>query len=530
MTGTSKLLPRHFLLCMLFGLLAVSCENDESLVEEKVSPHNQDLPISVVTTTYEEAGEKFKQVSSKHELDNHIGLESHGSTQRRGDSPGIVIISEVVKVIKQGDYTSFTMLIEPKDIASNIFYNLTIEEVKGVTKMFITKYVPTEAWLENNNMPFHGQITTFRINDLQTALDRVDTPINGGGEGGGAMTYPTDCNGTVIATVIVNEIRCGCGHDVAENCDGCNISPQFPYLDYKTVYECVPNTPPPGGNPFTDPPGGTPGTTNPPGGGTGGGSGPGNTPPSPPGNDPSLTAPVGPKDGTASASTPCGELKKLLPNNSIQLTLRIIKGKSSSSEEFGNYFAVTTNSAGATYTSFPIIPKDPEDPTKLSIGDGLDAGNVIGAAHCHTDPVSTKAIPMFSPRDLLGLWRIARRHQTTNNQPKDYSLYSVMLSVGSGHYALKFKNFQAFENYIANIADPKKFEKDLNTRYYKSGVSATSDIHIKDFLTSINKFSLGGVGLYKATEETNTNGESIITGWKELSLNQNGTIAEVPCL
>ena len=512
MTGTPKPLPRHFLLCMLllFGLFVVSCENDESLVEEKASLPNHDLPISIVTTTYEEAGEKFKQLSSLYELESHKRLSSFGGIEKSGSTGGIVIISEVVKEIKRGDYTSYTMLIEPKDISGNIFYNLTIEDVKGVTKMFITKYVPTEAWLEDNNMPFHGQITTFRIDNLQTPLDRVDTPINGGG-GGGSNLYPTDCNGTVVATVIVDEIPCGCPerHRMGENCS-CPYG--HAYYDYKTVYECIPNSPPPGGNPFTDPPGGTPGTTNPPGGGPGGGSAPGNTPPSPAGNDPSLTAPVGPKDGAAGSSGPCGVLKNLLQN--IKPSVESLITTLNQPGENGITFE--KNSNGVTQNN--IIPN--------SYGRMLvfkPTTNTYG--YIHTHPFNT--YPMFSWGDIFTLSYI---YQNSLPQNKDNVTIMIIAKADDGItnlvYALTISNPQLFIGLINQSLEHEEligcnsFEKNrflstpLDERFFNSSTG-----NEQDFLRT---FYGQGIDLWKA--------DPSLTSWTKLSLSPiNMSLTQTPC-
>jgi hypothetical protein len=52
---------------------------------------------------------------------------------------------------------------------------------------------------------------------------------------------------------------------------------------------------------------------------------------------------------------------------------------------------------------------------------------------------------------------------------------------------------------------------------------------IKDFWKALTQNNLGDVGLYKATETTNSAGVANITGWKEQTLDTNGNIAEVPC-
>lgn len=81
---------------LLFGTLLVSCESDEDFVEETAPAFNEDLPISITTTTFEEAGEKFKEISNKHNLESHMRLISFGGIEKSSSSGGIVIISEEV--------------------------------------------------------------------------------------------------------------------------------------------------------------------------------------------------------------------------------------------------------------------------------------------------------------------------------------------------------------------------------------------------------------------------------------------------
>lgn len=218
---------------------------------------------------------------------------------------------------------------------------------------------------------------------------------------------------------------------------------------------------------------------------------------------------------------PCEELKKLANNNSIQQTLRILKGQSTGTQEYGNYVSEEINSLGANYLGFPVIPNNPNNPSELNIDAGIAAGNVLGVLHCHT----VNGIPMFSPADLRSLRRIARYHNN-NGLPKNYAEYTVMLSVGSGHYALKFKDFIGFHsNFGANFDNFNSYILEL---YEKSGENCTSDTLIKIFLSALKKYSLNGVGLFKADVTTILNQEKI-TSWKEQTLDTDGNIFKIPC-
>lgn len=224
--------------------------------------------------------------------------------------------------------------------------------------------------------------------------------------------------------------------------------------------------------------------------------------------------------------TPCDELRKFIANNSIQQSLGILKPQSLGPIERGNYISETTNASGANYLSFPIIPYDTNNPTILNMNAGLNGGNVIGAMHCHTDPVSTGGIPMFGHGDLESLYSIAVKHNN-GNDPKNYAEYTVMLSVGSGHYALKIKDFSNF--YINLQNNYANFKEELKDVYEKSTATANSTKLIEDFLKTLNKNNLGSnVSMYKATEST-IGGITKISGWKEQILKADGTKDELPC-
>jgi len=234
-------------------------------------------------------------------------------------------------------------------------------------------------------------------------------------------------------------------------------------------------------------------------------------------------------DGEGAArKDPCAQLKKFNTNSTIQQTLRILKGHSSGQSELGNYISETTNTAGATYLSFPVIPQDPNNPYFLNINAGLTTGKVKGAMHCHTDPATTTMFPMFTAADLDILYQIADQHVPANNVTKDYSEYTVMLSVGSGHYALKLKNFSGnYYNLNHNLID---FKKNLEEENRSIGHMADSTLLIIAFLKNMNKYFGNEVGLYKATEGTDSNGLPVVTGWTEQTLNDTADdIVEINC-
>jgi hypothetical protein len=232
-------------------------------------------------------------------------------------------------------------------------------------------------------------------------------------------------------------------------------------------------------------------------------------------------------DQNPQQKTPCNELKKFTTNNSIQLSLRILKGQSSGVAERGFYIKDTINSVGATYLTYPVIPPNPNNPNELDVAPGLATGRVKAMLHCHTDPATTRMIPMLTAADFGNLYNIASYHNPLNNAQKDYAEYTVMLSVGSGHYALKFKNFDG--NYYTLNHNIDDFREKLEDANKLLGSTAPSSDLIKVFLKHMNNYFGNEVGLYKATEGLDSNGQPIVTGWKEQTLNESGNIVEIEC-
>lgn len=195
---------------------------------------------------------------------------------RSGDDSEIEIFTDVIKEITSGTYKSYTMYIKTSDTIASKFYNLTLEEKEGNTAAFITKYSPTENWLNDKNQPFDGGITTFRVEPGPGGSIKF-TQFD---EGGGGTSYPPYCDGVVVATTVFTEVLCGCGHtwqDYLMNlCTGCTTGyPSFPSFAQSTLYECI-STPGSGYSPA-------------------GGSSPGSSQPGEPSNS-SLTTIVGVPD------------------------------------------------------------------------------------------------------------------------------------------------------------------------------------------------------------------------------------------
>ncbi len=156
----------------------------------------------------------FNNLKNRYNLENHkaSALQSKSTT----DTLGLIIETDIIKQVTLGDYTSYTMKIVDQD--SLVFYNLTIEYKNGESDMFITKYTPTEYWLNNKDQPFEGTAKSRGIKltmytepeqafdeDLLGSTTNPDLGAGVGGTNGGyavdySPIYPYNCEGTVIVS------------------------------------------------------------------------------------------------------------------------------------------------------------------------------------------------------------------------------------------------------------------------------------------------------------------------------------------
>lgn len=139
------------------------------------------------------------------------------------------------------NYTSYTMYIEIQTNESTSFYNLTIEDKNGTEQMFITKYTPTDYWLDNKDEAYQGNVSTQRINNLDTYNEDMDVvtedSIDANGSGA-SSTYPEDCNGTVLVTNETVPYQCGCADHWPDD-DRCTCLSNPAGYNYVIFYECL---------------------------------------------------------------------------------------------------------------------------------------------------------------------------------------------------------------------------------------------------------------------------------------------------
>jgi hypothetical protein len=209
-------------LCLVLLAIYFACEKDDAFVKEKQSIESSDLQKmpNIKTVSIDEVGETFNTLKSRYQLDGFLKSNTEANTLSRNtiDTLGITIYIDDIKEVTLDDYTSYTMLIALPESDSTKFYNLTIEDENGEEGMFMTKYTPTQEWLDDKSKAYEGTVKTARIDVITQEF-----PPDGGGEieinntqyndystPQGSPYYPTDCDGVVIITIEEVPYPCSC--------------------------------------------------------------------------------------------------------------------------------------------------------------------------------------------------------------------------------------------------------------------------------------------------------------------------------
>ncbi|WP_138434760.1 hypothetical protein [Winogradskyella algicola] len=136
-----------------------------------------------------------------------------------------------------------------QEVDTTAFYNLTIEDKNGQSKMLVTKYSPTQNWLNDKKQPFEGTITSFGDGDFNNPTNSVTDLTwvfdHEGGAGEESLPsefspeYPWDCDGIVLVTYETLSL-CYCMDHLPGNCSpqGCSDGfrdVQIPYYSCMTM-------------------------------------------------------------------------------------------------------------------------------------------------------------------------------------------------------------------------------------------------------------------------------------------------------
>lgn len=514
-------------LIAIFTLIA--CEKD--LYEDAIQ-QNLDKQINIKQISLEQFNSKLVQMKNKPEIEGFMVSSNSISFQNRASSGSeFEIITDDIKEITQGDYTSHTMYVKTPDTTNSI-YNITIEEVNDNTSLFLTKYKPSNNWTITSNRNFEGNVITYRIsgttNDplvlaslFAEAFEGLqEGGYNGIGAGSGGSSssnsYPYNCNGIVQTTIIVEAIMCSqfVHWPWSPTESNCNAAEKAKIVT-TYFYECIPDYTPVDG----DTPGG--GDTS---GGGGTNSGNNNT-----GNISLTTIVGGPAPDTS--KDPCKVFKEALDplkqNLNLYINDLVAKHQQSVKNEVSYSFSKTPQYDPATdaYTAFGnhnAVYKD-GGPTSVSINVGT---RWYSSIHLHPKD-QEEATGIFSWQDI----RTFKDGylQVTNDLKGEYSMMLV---------APNPLNFNQYNVYALRINDINLLIEAINNEWNSSEWSNIADEQERlkaiqeslgdDYVTNKNnlaqfflqKFSNYGISLFQLQNNQ----------WKELVLNNTtNELEEKPC-
>ena len=119
---------------LLIGTTLINCSVEEDFV--KMNDKNAS-PI-VKTILYEQADETFNRLKSDLKIERYLksNLKSDIQARTTMDTLGLTIVTDLIKQVTLGDYTSYTMeIVNQKDTI--IFYNLTLEYKNGESSIIV---------------------------------------------------------------------------------------------------------------------------------------------------------------------------------------------------------------------------------------------------------------------------------------------------------------------------------------------------------------------------------------------------------
>lgn len=281
--------------------LFISCSPEENFVKNKTAISLQDIKTKQIN--YNDFSRKTQYVKNKPDISPMIS--ENRMARLATDTSDYVIYSDKIIETIFNDYTSYTMLLKTPNTTKYVYYNIVLEVRNNTTEVLILKYTKTESGI------LEETITSFRSSedfpsggsiDLKKYIEDFDNLGGGGSWGtstsgsggmpwtglGGSQIYPSNCNGTVTTTYVLEPKFCASQqHLPGQTCEYLNPNyPQYnpsngPYYELVPYYSCVPNP--------------SSGTTNPPTSGGGNTGGPNSPDPQ---EDTSITAMIKPIECT----------------------------------------------------------------------------------------------------------------------------------------------------------------------------------------------------------------------------------------
>ncbi|MDQ8003308.1 MAG: DUF3289 family protein [Pedobacter sp.] len=247
---------------LLFSILAIfifnSCKKEILTAEIPVSRPEVVGRVSVKTIDYRQFLSSI-QLKGTGKLEEVLNSTPNGSRQINTSSTnilsGLAIDADSVKRLAVGDTVSYILRLSNKGSKSAMFHNLTLQQINGVTKAFITTYKPTKYWIDNwkknrsvefngliRHMPIdlNGNVNTQNKNDTRqvqssictsyTVYIFIDRPCTGTGDNMHWPGEPCQNDGGPGAPYVdmIMSIAYECGGGGGGNGDGGGGSSGYP--------------------------------------------------------------------------------------------------------------------------------------------------------------------------------------------------------------------------------------------------------------------------------------------------------------
>ena len=271
--------------------LFISCSPEENFIKNKSAISLQDIKTKQIN--YNDFSRKTQYVKNKPNISSMIS--ENQMARLATDTSDYVIYSDRIIETIFNDYTSYTMLLKTPNTTKYVYYNIVLEVRNNTTEVLILKYTKTEsgileetitAFRSSEDFPSGGSIDLKKyIEDFDNLGGGASMGTSTSGSGGmpwtglgGSPIYPSNCNGTVTTTYVMEPHKCS--ENIHWPPTQCNAA-QWAYYELVPYYSCAPNP--------------SSGTTNPPtsgGGNIGGGGNPD------PVEDTSITAMIKPIECT----------------------------------------------------------------------------------------------------------------------------------------------------------------------------------------------------------------------------------------
>lgn len=208
----NKLKIYALFLTITLGMFLTGCEKQD--FQDKNS--SSDNKIQVKEFSFEEANK-----ISNFNITNLKLSKSLSKNKNKSANSNFIIDSSVVREIKIGDYTTYSMPIKREESSADYFENLVFEIKSDTTNVYFVKYTPTQEikyLKEHNSFSFEGTSIVSKLYGFYTLTgwgaygETVDNENNGPMTEGTIYTLPDNCRYLV---------KCNFGgteHNAGPNC------------------------------------------------------------------------------------------------------------------------------------------------------------------------------------------------------------------------------------------------------------------------------------------------------------------------